>query len=144
MKRVGWSAGLSLEVPLGNAEAKAQRDIAALRARRATLNTDLAVQEISLELSLAWRAVQSAREQLRLTEEAARVAEIKLANETARYKAGKITGHILASVQADAVTERLGREQALANLVKAVVDMRAAAGVLLPNLKLDVGGEVRR
>jgi outer membrane protein TolC len=144
LKRVGWSAGLALEVPLGNARARAERELAALRARRAALSAELAVQELSLELNVAWRAVQTAREQLRLTEEAARVAEVKLANETARYQAGKITAHILGAVQAEAITERLGREQALADLVKATVDLRAAAGVLLAHMKLNLDGEVRR
>jgi outer membrane protein TolC len=144
LDRVGWSAGLTLEVPLGNAEARAKRDIAALQVKRALLTEEVAVQALSLELNVAWRAVQVARQQLRLSEEAARVAEAKLTNETARYKAGKITAHILSTVQAEAITERLTREQALADLVKAAVDMQAAAGVLLARLKIDVNGEVRR
>lgn len=144
LKRVGWFAGLSLEVPLGNAEARARRDVAALQARRAEMQLDLATQTLSLELNVAWRAVQTAREQLRLTEDAAKVAEAKLANETALYKAGKVSAHILGTVQAETITERLGREQALANLVKAAVDMQAAAGVLLPRLKQEVKTEVRR
>lgn len=144
LDRVGWSAGVTLEVPLGNAAARAKRDTAALQVKRALLVEDLAVQALSLELNVAWRAVRVAREQLRLSEEAARVAEAKLTNETARYKAGKITAHILSTVQAEAITERLTREQALADLVKAAVDMQAAAGVLLARLKIDVNGEVRR
>lgn len=140
LKRVGWSAGLSLEVPLGNAQARARRDVAALQTKRAALQQDLATQALSLELNVAWRAVQTARQQLRLTEEAARVAEAKLANETALYKAGKVSAHILGQVQADAITERLGREQALADMVKAAVDMQAAAGVLLPRLGCARGG----
>lgn len=135
LKRVGWSAGLSLEVPLGNAQARAQRDVAQLQAKRAALELDLATQALSLELNVTWRAVQTARQQLRLTEEAARVAEAKLANETAMYKAGKISAHILSTVQAEVITERLGREQALADLVKAAVDLQATSGVLLARME---------
>lgn len=138
LKRLGWSAGLALEVPLGNAQARARRDVAALQARRAALELDLATQALSLELNQAWRAVQTAREQLRLTEEAARVAEAKLANQTALYAAGKVSAHILGTVQAETISERLNREQALADLVKAAVDLQAAAGVLLSRLDQDV------
>jgi outer membrane protein TolC len=143
LKRVGWTAGVSLEVPLGNVEAKARRDIAGVQVRRAELSVDVALQALSLELNLAWRNVQWTREQLRLTEEAVRLAESKLANETERYKAGKITAHILGGVQAEAITERLGREQALGDLVKAVVDMQAAAGGLLSRLGLSAEGETQ-
>jgi len=138
LKRLGWSAGLALEVPLGNAEARARRDVAALQARRAELELDLATQALSLELNEAWRAVQTARQELRLTEDAAKVAEAKLANETALYKAGKVSAHILGTVQAEVITERLSREQALADLVKAAVDMQAAAGVLLSRFEEEV------
>jgi len=144
MERVGWSAGLSLEVPLGNLEAKAKRELAGIQVRRAELSEQVALQELSLELNLAWRTLQLARQALRLTEEAAKVAEEKLANETDRYKAGKITAHILSSVQIEAVTERLNREQALADLVKAVVDMQAASGGLLSRLGLSAEGEASR
>jgi outer membrane protein len=136
MKRVGWSAGLSLEVPLGNLEARTRRELAALQVRRSELSEQVALQELSLELNLAWRALQLERQALRLTEEAARAAELKLLNETERYKSGKITAHILSTVQAEVITERLNREQALADLVKAVVDVQAASGGLLKRLGL--------
>jgi outer membrane protein TolC len=143
MDRVGWSAGLSLEVPIGNLEAKARRELAGIQVRRAELSEQVAIQELSLELNLAWRTLQLARQQLRLTEEAAKVAEEKLVNETERYKVGKITAHILSSVQIEAVTERLNREQKLADLVKAVVDMQAASGGLLGRLGLSAEGEAK-
>lgn len=144
MKRIGWSAGLSLDVPLGNHEAKARRALAAIQVRRAELTQQIAMQELSLELNLAWRGLQLARQQLRLTEEAGKMAEEKLANETERYQAGKTTAHILSTVQIEAVTERLNREQALADLVKAVVDMQAASGGLLNRLGLSAAGEAAR
>jgi len=72
------------------------------------------------------------------------MAEEKLANETERYQAGKTTAHILSTVQIEAVTERLNREQALADLVKAVVDMQAASGGLLNRLGLSAAGEAAR
>jgi len=135
MKRVGWSAGLVFELPLFNNKQKAEIELAELKHRRAKLSVDLAVQALSQELNVALRAVDVARQQLRLTKAAARVAETKLVNEQARYAAGKITAHILSTVQAEVVKERLAKEQALADLIKARVDLYAAAGVLISRMR---------
>jgi outer membrane protein TolC len=144
MKRVGWNAGLSLEVPLGNLEARTRRDLAALQVRRAELSEQIAIQDLSLELNLSWRALQLARRQLQLTTEAATLAEVKLQNESERYKAGKITAHILSTVQLETIQERLSREEALATLVKSVIDMQAASGSLLGRLGLTADGEAAK
>ena len=143
MNRLTWSAGLSLEVPLGNKEAKARRELAALAVRRSVLATEMAIQELALELNIAYRAVQTNREALRLSEEAMKVAEAKLAAETERYKAGKTSAHILADVQLQAITERTTREQALADMVKSVVELQATAGTLLSRLGLRSNGQPR-
>ncbi|MDY0062561.1 MAG: TolC family protein [Myxococcota bacterium] len=135
-----WSAGLTLSLPLDNTAAAVASELAGVRVKRAQAQERQATQELALELNLAWRAVESAREQLRLTEEAAVLAERKLETETANYKAGKITAHVLATVQAEAVTERLGKEQALAELARALVDLKVAAGILLFELKLRPDG----
>ena len=144
MKRVGWSAGLSLEVPLGNLEPKTRRELALIQVRRAELSEQIAIQELSLELNLSWRALQLARQQLTLTNEAAKIAEVKLQNETERYKAGKITAHILSTVQIETVKERLSREEKLADLVKSVIDMQSASGGLLSRLGLTAEGEAAK
>jgi outer membrane protein TolC len=135
MRDLGWSAGLVLDVPLQNSKAKAEAELAALKLRRAALALDRARQQLSEELNVAWRAVEVARRQLALTKAAAKAAEVKLANEEARFKAGKITAHILSTVQSEVIQERLAKEQALADMISARVDMYAAAGVLLQRIE---------
>jgi outer membrane protein TolC len=135
MDRVGWSAGLVLDLPIFNHKARADADLAELKLRRAGLVIERAQQELSEELNVTWRAVEAARRQFALTKAAAKAAEVKLANEEALYKAGKVTAHILATVQAEVVKERLAKEQALADLISARVDMYASAGVLLQRVE---------
>jgi hypothetical protein len=47
-------------------------------------------------------------------------------------------------VQLETIQERLSREEALATLVKSVVDMQAASGSLLSRLGLTADGEAAK
>lgn len=140
MDRFGWSVGLVFEVPLGNDRAEAEAKSAELALRRAKLEADLVRQNIAQELNRAWRAAKLASDQLELTELAAEVAETKLKNQEALYRAGKSSGHDLATIRAQAVAERLARAEAAAALNKAVARLHAAAGDLLPRMKLSFKG----
>lgn len=135
LRKVGWSAGLVLDVPLFNHKAKADAEAAAIKLHRAEVAVDRAVQALAEELNVAWRGVEMARRELALTKVAVKTAETKLADEEHRYKAGLITAHILATVQAEVLKERLAKEQALANLISARVGLYAAGGVLLQRVE---------
>ena len=135
MSNVGWSVGLVFEIPLGNRAAEAKRDIASLEMKRAELMMERVAQAVSEELNVAWRAVRTTREQFEVTVSAADVAETKVQNELARYRAGKTSAQNLTLMQAELVRERLNKEQALADFNKALVDFRAASGTLLDREK---------
>lgn len=136
MDQAGWSAGLLFELPLGNGRAKGELKGAELELRRARRAADLVRQTVAEELNRAWRAVQLTREQQKLTILAEEVAKTKVKYEEALYKAGKTTAHIFASVQAEAIKERLSVAQAAADLNKALVKLHAAAGNLLARMHL--------
>ena len=138
MNQLGWSVGLVLEVPLGNRKADADRQLARRELQRARASVDVLLQGISAELNTAWRALELARNQLNLTLSAEKVAASKLANEEARYRAGKTSAHLLAAVQAEVVQELLARAQAEADLNRALVKLHSAAGDLLPRMKLKI------
>ena len=135
MGQVGWSAGLLLEVPLGNREAKARLQIARLKVNRAEVEEDQLVQSISEELKVAWRAVHSAKKLVELTLQGVRVARTKYENEMTRYRAGKSTAQLLALMQIDLIKDRLARQKALANYNKALVDLKSASGMMLARNK---------
>jgi outer membrane protein len=138
MNKVGWSAGLSLEVPLGNRKARGELRSAELELRRAQTAARLVQQEIAEELNRALRAVQLAHDQLQLTVTAHQVARTKLEAEQARYAQGRTTAHILAAVQAEVTKEQLNQAQAAADLNKAVVVLHATAGDLLGRLHVEL------
>jgi len=128
---VGFSAGIVFELPLGNSAAKSKRELAELAVRRAQATVEAAAQALSLQLKLAWRAAQLAREQLALSADALAASEKKLAAELALFRSGKTSAHQLSVVQAETIAERLSREQALADFNIALVELRATAGSLL-------------
>jgi outer membrane protein TolC len=138
MDQVGWSAGLSLSLPLGNRQARGELKSAELELGRARTAADIVKQTIAEELNRAFRAVQLARDQLKLIKTAEEVARMKLRSEEALYRTGKTTAHLLAAVQAEVVKERLARAQAEADLSKALVKLHATAGNLLARLGLGV------
>ena len=138
MSQFGWSIGLVLDVPLGNKKADSARQTAELELRRARASVDVVLQGITAELNSTWRALALARSQLKLTLSAEKVARTKLSNEEARYRAGKTSAHILASVQAEALKERLASAQAVADVNKALVKLHSAAGDLLPRMQLKI------
>jgi outer membrane protein TolC len=135
LKNFGWAAGLVLEVPLENREARAKAEIADLEYHRSQALLERLVLSISQDLNVSWRSLQSAREQLEVTAAALRLAETKLANELERYRAGKTTAQILSLMQDDLVKERLAREQAVVDFNKALVDLWATSGVLIGRIQ---------
>jgi outer membrane protein TolC len=138
MEQVGWSAGLLFELPLGNRKARAALQSAELSLRRARRAADLVRQTIAQEINTAWRAVQLTREQQKLTIMAEEVAKTKVKYEEALYRAGKTTAHLLASVQEEAIKERLSVAQAAADLGKALVKLHVASGDLLERMHLSL------
>lgn len=137
MDQVGWSAGLVLELPLGNRKARAAVSDAASALRQAEANLAALRQRIALELNVALRSLRLAEQQLALSAAAERLAESKLAAERARYTAGKSTAHIYATVQAELVKEQQGQVQAAAELHQALARLHAAAGALLLQMGID-------
>ena len=135
--RVGWAVGIVFEVPLGNRKARANRELADLKAHRANVAIERRSQDISLELKVAWRAVGSAQALVKLTNESVQVAEIKLANETQRFQNGRTSAQLLVLVHSELIRERLARSQAQATLHKALVDVWTATGSLLTRLGTD-------
>jgi outer membrane protein TolC len=134
--RVRWTVGLSFELPVGRRAARARLELATLARRRARLEVARREQQITEALKLAWRQVDAARKRVALSGQALRVARTQLANETARFRAGKTTAQLLVLVHAEVTRERLALQQAEAEHQKALVDVWAAAGSLLAQLRL--------
>ncbi len=134
--RTAFTVGLVFELPVGRQAARAQVDLAVLKRRQAEVAAAESEQAITEELKIAWRAVTSAERLVQLTRRSVAVAETKLNNEQARFRAGKTTAQLLTLVHADLIRERLAHERAAAEYQKALVDAWTASGALLTELRL--------
>jgi len=129
--RVAWTFGFILEIPLSHREAKAKREIADLRLRRAGISIEQKKLLISEELKVALRGLKAAQALVKLADTSVKVAKTKVSNELARYRSGKTPGRLVALVRADLVQEQLAQQQAVATLHKALVDVWATTGTLI-------------
>lgn len=134
-RNLAWSVGVLLEVPLGLRAAKAQTELAELAVRRARASVKESTQSISEELNVAWRAVQSAWEVLKLNKKAVDLARIKLNNEMDRYRQRKTSAQIIIIMQAELTKERLNLQNAVAKFNQALVELRTASGTLVEHFR---------
>jgi outer membrane protein len=135
MDRAGWSVGLMFEIPLGNRAAKGAVKTAEVNVQRANSELSLLEQTISRELSVAWRALATAKAELTSSQLATEIAKSKLDAERERFKNGKTTAHILSTVEADLYKEQQAVAVARAKLARALTNLHAASGHLLDRVK---------
>ncbi len=137
--RVAWTFGFIFEVPLSHRDAKAKREVAHLRVRRAAVSVEQKRVLISEELKVALRGLKAAQALVKLAETSVKVAETKLTNALQLYRSGKTPGRLVALVRSDVVSEQLTQQQALATLHKALVDVWATTGTLLQQVGAGFG-----
>jgi outer membrane protein TolC len=130
------SAGLSLELALGNRPARAQ-------ARRAGLSRDLAEESLNaLERTVetdartAWLEAGLAAEQVSTSAELRRLQEQTLLAETEKFRAGTSTTFLVAQAQRDLLASQLAEAQAAVGYLLAVVNLYRLEGSLLERSRI--------
>jgi len=114
-----WSIGFQFEVPFFNYSARAQHREAELGRLQVQKQLEALEQTIVLEVRTATRNIEAARERLRATGVAQRLAERQLENERQRLDAGLATNHDVLLFEQDLTAART-------NFVKARVDHSVA------------------
>jgi len=129
--RLDYRAGLELQVPLGNRDARA-------RHRRALLELDQAYGALSNMTDLARVDVESAyietqrtREQITATATTRRFQEEKLRAETAKFQVGRSTSLLVAQAQQDRVNSQVAEVKAAVEHLQALVRLFRMDGSLL-------------
>ena len=126
-----WSVGLSFSVPIGNNSARA--DVAANRLFASQARTQLAATEESagLEVRTALRALDSAYEQIGVTEQAVTAAEVVVDSYRKRQQLGLATTKDVLDVVATLTQARESRSVARASYHSALTNLWKATGELL-------------
>ena len=135
------SAGLKLDVPLGNRSARADH-------RRAVLSRDQAAEALNNlcqlaqeDVRTAWVQAHSADEQVVATLASRTLQERKLQAEMAKFREGKSTPLLVAQVQRDLLESKLAYVQALVAAILARTDLHRLDGSLLNLHGIAVNGD---
>jgi len=124
-------AGVSLEYPFGNRDAKARNRRATLSLSRSNEAVANLEQLVELDVRLVYIEANRAKEQIAATAATRALQEEKLRSETEKFRVGKSTSLLVAQAQRDLVASRIAEIRAIVNYLKAIVDLHRQDGSLL-------------
>lgn len=133
-----WSIGFIFRYPLGNVTEKNRNEASQLRKERTLLELKRLEQDILLQVSDALARVESAREQIKAARLARLFSEEIAEAENEKLKEGASTSYTVLQLQRDVVNARTDELRALADYHIAMIELRAAQGLLLNNVGLEV------
>ena len=135
------SAGLTLEIPLGNRAARAQNTRAQFSREQARLAIENLTQLAEMDVQIAYLELQRTDEQVRATAATRRLQEEKLRNETEKFRVGKSTTLLVGQAQRDLLASQISEATAVVNYLKACTELRRQDGSLLEFRGIDCAGK---
>jgi outer membrane protein TolC len=126
-----WSVGVTVTIPLGNRQARANYRIARLDANQALINLKRIEQDIVLEVDNAVGRVRTNLQRIEATRVAARLAEESLRSEEQRLRAGTSTSFLVLAAQAQLANARSAAIRAQADYAKSLATLDRAEGATL-------------
>ncbi len=126
-----YEVGLTLEVPLGNRQAKAEHRRAALEYEQAARELENMTQDVVLEVNTAIREVRTTLEEISATRDARIAARETLEGEQARYDVGEVTNEELLRAQRDYEEAQRNELEAITRFNVAITELERAKGALL-------------
>jgi outer membrane protein TolC len=126
-----WSVGLSFSVPLGNNSALADLAAARLKASQARAQLSSTEESATLEVRTALRALASAKEQIGVTAQGVKAAEVLLDSYLKRQQLGLATTKDVLDVSASLTQARESSTAARADFQTAFTKLWKATGELL-------------
>jgi outer membrane protein TolC len=133
-----YSAGVRIEVPIGNAGAKAQAERARVEQQRSYDTYRQTASEVSLEVGQAAGDVGSDQERIETTKVARELSEENLRNQTKRYEVGMVTTTDLLQFQNDLASARVAEIQSLIEYNVSRTRLDRAQGTLLSRFDVEV------
>lgn len=126
--------GLSYRYPLGNEQARAANERAALSQRRATEAFRNLVSLVQYEIRTAFLAMTLARESIPATAATRLLQEQKLEVEKEKFRIGKTTTYAVSQAQRDLLESRIAEIETLIQYRRALIDLYVKEGSYLQRL----------
>ncbi|MDT8273545.1 MAG: TolC family protein, partial [Desulfomonilia bacterium] len=133
-------AGLQLELPLVNRQARAQYQASLLDRAQAEEALKNLVQLVEVDVRTAYIEICRAREQLAATAATRALQEEKTRIETEKFQVGKSTTLLVAQAQRDLLSSQISEIQAVTNSLKALIALYRLEGSLLERRGISAPG----
>jgi outer membrane protein TolC len=133
-------AGVKFDYPFFNRDAKALHRRALLTRQQAQNALDNLSQLVEVDIRTAYIAVNRTKQQIAASSVTRRFDEEKLRTETEKLRVGKSTSFLVAQAQRDLLVSRIAEVRALANYLKALVDLYRQDGSLLERRGISAPG----
>lgn len=138
-----YAAGVRIEIPIGNAGAKARATRARVEEQQSFTRYRQTVSDVSLEVGRAVSDVLSDLERIQTTRIARELSEQNLRNQTKRYEVGMVTTTDLLKFQNDLASAKVAHIQAMIEYNISRAELDRAQGTLLSrfNVTIEPRGE---
>lgn len=133
-----YGVGLELEVPFGNAAAKADAAAAEIEVKRASLNLEQTVSTVVLDVDRAIADLASAGKRVVASRAARTLAEENLRNQTRRFELGAVTTKDVLDFQEKLAAAMASEVRAITDHALSVTRLRLADGTLLSRFGIEV------
>jgi outer membrane protein len=142
IRRDGYDfmAGLNLEYPLFNRDARAEHRRALFRRDQAEKALENLMQLVELDVRNAYIEVNRTKEQISASTATRNLQEEKLRIETEKFRVGRSTNLLVAQAQRDLLVSRINEVQAVVNYLKALIDFYRLEGSLLERRGIEAPG----
>jgi outer membrane protein TolC len=133
-------AGVKFNYPIFNRDAKAVHQRALLNRDQAQKSLENLAQLVELDVRTAYIAVNSTKQQIAASTVTRKFNEEKLRTETEKLRVGKSTSFLVAQAQRDLLVSRIAEVRAMANYLKALIDLYQQDGSLLERRRIAAPG----
>ena len=133
-------AGVRFNYPVFNREAKAHQRRALLTREQAQKALDNLSQLVEVDVRTAYIAVNRTKQQIAASSATRMFDEEKLRTESEKLRVGKSTSFLVAQAQRDLLVSRIAEVRALANYLKALIDLYRQDGSLLERRGISAPG----
>jgi outer membrane protein len=134
------SAAIRFEYPFRNRNAEANYGRSLLQRNQEEQAVENLAQLVELDVRTAYVEVNRDKEQITATKVTRESQEESLRVETEKFRVGKSTNFLVAQAQRDLVVSQLAEVQAIANYLKAIVELYRLEGSLLERYGISVPG----
>jgi outer membrane protein TolC len=132
--------GVNFQYPIFNRDARAQHQRALLTREQAQKALENLSQLVEVDVRTAYIEVNRTKQQIAASSVTRMFDEEKLRTETEKLRVGKSTSFLVAQAQRDLLVSRIAEVQALANYLKALIDLYRQDGSLLERRGISAPG----